>query len=361
MAVKGEIELAKETVAGIDSYGTRADVKTQIADAFLAEKRKDAAVEWLELADSETGEPDTPEELIRILIQIGNGFFDIGQPAKGAVKFANAAEHAAKLESTRRDGFLVEASTGLLKCGEVEAADEVLDKIEDKAEIARCLYGFSRALQLEDEIEEAADAIEEAFAMLKSQTEYEIRDTAARNRMFATVAIQFQRVGQTDKAIIIANENQDGTRRNEALTSIAQLLLMDGNTDLAESVLEGVRPESEKAMAFVGLSDAANTIDNKEAALENVNRAKEVLGEITQHIVRADVSDEIALRLSAYGDNEGAVQMARDNINLIAEIRDDGGQSAALLRLASVYNKLGIEPASAELDVLDTIVRKIGL
>jgi tetratricopeptide (TPR) repeat protein len=359
MAVAGNNDLAKETVSKIDFLSPRVDVESQIAGLLLKNDQKPASIEWLELAELESGEIDFVEERIRVRIAIGNVYFDAGEIAKGGVVFAKAAEESVVLDNVHREGFLVAAAIGLLKCGEVEAADEVLDKVEDKTEIAGCLSGFSRFFQQNDEMEDAVEAIEEAFAMLKSQTEYEIRDTKARNLMLANVAIQFQRVGLNQRAVEIAHQNEDGRRRNEALTSIGQLLVMDGKADEADDVIKGVEPESERVAAFIGLSDAANTVDNTEEAVQYAVGALELLSEVEQHIVRADVSDEIAMRLNAYGRTSAAVDAARNNIDLVAAIRDEGGQAAALLRLARVYKTLEIEPGAAELETLDTIVKKI--
>ncbi len=359
MAASGAFDEAWEAVAGIDYFKSRVAARTEIAGIIIDSEEPKRALEWLEKAGVEAPEIEFIEDRIRALNEIAHRYFDAGEAATGAGFFQKAVEVANTLDNVHRDGFLVNSAIGLLKCGEVDAADETLDFVTDKTQLASCLYGFSKVFDSNDEKEEAIEAIEESYAMLKSMTEYEVRSTSAKLDMLAAVAIQFQRLGLTQRAVEIAHENIDDMQTNNALTSIAQLLVMDGKADEAAEVAKGIEPESERVAANIAFSDAANTVENKELAVSYLLEAAGLLPEVEQLIARAEIADQISMRLDAFGENEKAREIARGNLALVSEIREQSGQAIALFRLDSVYKKLGLGITADDMDILRTIAKTV--
>ncbi len=356
-ALAGSIEAARHTIQNIDYLKSRVNARVELAAIERQNSNPEAAREWLEKAGEESNEIEFPEDRIRALNEIANGYLELEDHDSALDFFKRAGESAFTLESVHKDSFLVASAIGILRCGNMEIADETLDRVSDKTQVAACLYGFSRVFEA-DEVEDAVEAIEEAYAILKSQSEYEIRSTQSRNEMFGAIAVQFERVGMSQRAYEIAHENEDEGVRNRTLTSIAQLMVMDGRTVEAENIINGIEPESARVHACIGISDAANTVGNKELAIGYLKDAAELCVEVEQHIARAQISDQIALRLFEYGAIDDAETLARNNLALVADIRDEGSQVVALVALAAVYKKLGIEPDENDKSMLQTIARK---
>lgn len=356
-AVAGEVEGARKTVESIGYMKARVHARTEIASFERQQEKPETSREWLSKALEELPDIEFSEDRIRALNEIGNVYLDMGDHEQAIDCFGQAAEQAHVLDNVQKDGFLVASAIGILRCGDVELADATLDKVADKTQVAACLYGFSRVFE-EDDKEDAAESAEEALAILKSQTDYDIRSTQARNEMFGAIAIQFQRVGMTARAVEIAHQNEDETQRNKALTAIAQLLVMAGKTEEADTTINGIEPESERVFACVALSDAANTVGNKELAVDYLKTASQLCVEVEQHIARARISEEIALRLYEYGATEEAISLARKSLTLVSEIRDNGGLATGLISLGGVYKKFGIEPDDDDKSILRTITRK---
>ncbi|NNE67177.1 MAG: hypothetical protein HKN33_11485 [Pyrinomonadaceae bacterium] len=357
-AAKGLKEEAITTLGQIDYVKARVSAAIDIATAHFKDKNEPESTFWAAKAAEEVGDVEFEEDKIRLYNEIANLYLALDNEDVAALHFRAGAELAANLDNIHRDSLLVSGAIGLLKAGDVENADDTLDLVADKTQVAACLHGFSRYYEKE-EPEDAVETIEEALAMLNSQSEYEVRSTKARNEMFGEVAVQFQRVGLKERALEIAHSNPDEARRNQALTSIAQLLLMDGDSAAADEVVMGIEPDSARLNAAIGLSDAAFTIEDKPMAVEYLRSAADLLEEVEQMIARAEISDEIAVRLGVFGESEEAEKLARANLRLISEIRNDGGKAAALVRLGSVYKKIGIELNEDDQTILKTLTRKV--
>ena len=140
---------------------------------------------------------------------------------------------AESLDNMHRDTFLAAVSVGFLHAGSIDLADRALDSVADKTQIASCLLGFAREFWKKEERDEAIEALEESYAILKSQREAETRDSKAKFALFATIAAQFAGFGKSERAIEIAVEIPDENQSVSALSQIAQILTIQKEVDLA--------------------------------------------------------------------------------------------------------------------------------
>ncbi|MDH3493294.1 MAG: hypothetical protein OEM82_07070, partial [Acidobacteriota bacterium] len=185
-AKNGLTDAALETIESIEYFRAKVKAFIEISAQYLEKNEYDEAKLWLAKAGDAIPGVEFEEDRIRGLNEIANCYLEAEDRESAADYFLKASAEAAKLDSGHRDSFLVAAAIGLLKSGNVEIADETLDLVEDKTQVASCLFGFSRVYEKE-EPEDARETIEEALAMLNSQSEYEIRSTKDRNEMYGAV------------------------------------------------------------------------------------------------------------------------------------------------------------------------------
>ena len=151
-----------------------------------------------------------------------------------------------------------------LAAGDVDLADETLDLVTDKAEIADCLIRFAEVYHEEKENGDSADALEEAYAILNSQTEREVRDSKARFKHYSNIARLFSKLEKNERAIEIAQEIPSAEHKYFALTRIAQICTLKSNNEMADLALRAIDDEAQKMTAMVAVSDAKSSIDQKE-------------------------------------------------------------------------------------------------
>ena len=356
-AIAGENITAMQTLERVEFNNAKVDAMQEIAFDHLRKDEFEKASEILEKAVVVTNEIEFTEDKIRAMLQIGLNFIEADQKDKAIKVFGDTREVIANLEGVHKDNLFVQVAIGFLKAGSIDLADRVLDEVTDKTQIADCLAGFSQVFLEEGETEEALEAIEESYAILKSQTETEIRDSRARFRLFGTIATQFAQLEKYERATEIAHENPDLQQKNSALMQIAQVSTLKGNDDFAQQTLKGIPEESQKITALIGVSDAKNTIDQKEDAVVLLNEALSLVKVVPQFISRAEFEQLLAERFHAYGEIKKARDIVSENIQTIREVPGEGNRSLSLAELSRIFDKCDFELTDAERDIISTLVR----
>lgn len=327
------IEFAPEKVYALIGI---ASVKFDAGDADSASDALDQAAETAESIDHS-------EEKLRAFRDIGNLFTEIGSEHKAILVFEKMSEFAETFDSVNRDGFLAASAVGLLRAGSEEFSDRSFDLIEDKTQIATALLGISREEWRTDKRDEAIGSLEESLSILRSQKENETRDTAAKNALFGSIAIQFAGFGKDERGIEIAQDNEDDGQQLSALAQIAQITATQGNLDVARQALNAIFEDAHRIFALIGVSDAVKKNGDETAALAMLEETDSAIGSIPQLASKISAYSEISNRYTAFGQTDKARTAAANAFTSITELRDTASRSANLAELANIYEQSGFE------------------
>ncbi len=360
-AANGDETNALDTIEKIDFANSKVNALQNIALFNLQKGETAKAVEYLDKAFAAAGEIEFTEEKIRALANIGNLFIETERNDKSIETFDQAKNLAEKLDNVRRDYYLTTAALGFLRAGSLELADRTLDLVADKMQIASCLNGFAQIFWANGEKDEALETLEEAYAILKSQRDTEIRDSRARFGVFGAIAVQFAGFEKAERAIEIAQENIDENEKTSALASIARVCTLQGKNELARQSINSIRDDAQRMFALIGVSDAKNKSNEREKAIEFLNEAA-ALGETVPQIAsRSSAYNELAARFRAYDESEKAREISLENLKIISQIRDESSRAVTLAQLANVYEQAEFDLNDAEKSILRLMIQKAGM
>ena len=354
-ATSGNSAGADATLAQIEFPTARVSALHQIATNFIASERIDDAVAPLDEAVKAADEIEHDEERIRATCESGNLFIQAGRNDRAIETFAHARTLTEMLDNQHRDFFLVNCSLGFLQASSTEFAENTLDLITDKTQMASALLGFAREEWKNGEKEAAVDTLDEAYEILRSQRESETRDSRSRNALLTNIATQFAGFGKTDRGIEIAQENHDPNEQVSALSQIAQILTVQNEDAIARDTVNLIHEDADRLFALIGMSDAMLKRGDSEGAMSLLDEAASLTDTVPQHAARSGVLNEIAGRFATQGQPEKARAAALDSLNVISEIRDESSQAAALAGLADVYAEAGLDLGDEEKQRLHTL------
>jgi tetratricopeptide (TPR) repeat protein len=296
------------------------------------------------------------EEQVRALVETGMTLSDDGA-ADDAVKVFQAAKESAEgLGIVHKDAFLSACALGFLHAGDLESADATLDHVADKTQIASCLLGYSREFWKRKEHAEAGEALEEAYAIIRSQKESEIRDTRARNGVIGQVAFQFAVVGKAERAIEIAQEIADQVERASALTMICQIFSQQNEDDRARQALSAIDGESGRITALLGMADAKALSGERDASAEFVREAFTLAETLQQLSLKASALNEIAKRCIDLGLQQMSSEVLHESLQNASQIRDKSTQASAVADLSALFWRSGTELSERDKDTLRSMV-----
>lgn len=348
---------ALDTLEKIHFPASKVKALNAIAYHYLELNQTENAVRYLEKAQFEAGEIEFKEEKIAVMLEIAVNFIEAKRLDKANELLETIRSIVENLDTVQKDNLLVNVAVGFLKADNLEQADGTLDLVFDKVQISNCLLAYSQEFLKVGDSEEASDSLEEAYAILKSQSETEIRDTNERLRLFGSIAAQFANLEKYERAIEIAQENVDIQQKNLALSKIAQFAVTKEKDEYTRQALRAINEESQKLNALVALSDVKNSLNKKEEALELLNEASHLVDTVEQFIVRAEVENELATRFYQSGETEKARELASKGLRTIDKIKGDENRSAALAQLSDVYIKCDFALSAQDRDILDNLVK----
>lgn len=357
-AAEGFDEVATATLGLIEFPAARVNALQQIASSNLEKGKSDDAIATLEKAVGAADEIEHDEEKIRTLSDIGNSFIEAKRNDRAIETFDRARGLAEMLDNIHRDSFLTRCAIGFLHAGSDELCDRTLDLVTDKTQMASALVAIGRDHWKKEEKDDAVDALDEAYEILKSQREIETRDSRARNVLMATIAAQFAGFGKTEKATTIALEIQDPNEKTSALSQIAQILTLQTQDDLARQTLNLIDEDVDRVFALIAISDVKQRLDEKEAAITLLDEAASLCETVPQLASRSLALNEIAARFADHDDTAKARGVSLKNLAVITDIRDESSRAASLAVVSSVYQNSGVTIGSDEKRLLAQMVAK---
>jgi tetratricopeptide (TPR) repeat protein len=324
----------------------------------LAAGNKDACVSLLDQARETAGEIEHNEERIRTLCEIGNHYVETGRNDLAIGAYDAAKEEAEHLDNIHRDSFLAAAVMGFLHAGSIDTADRTLDLITDKTQMANCLLAFSRLYWEKDEKDDALEALDEAYQILRSQRDLETRDSRARYALFGSIAAQFAGFERAERAVEIAQEIEDEGQQTAALAQIAAILAIRRDDKEARHALNAIADDADRAFALIGMSDAKEKIGDHTDAIALLDEAAHLADAVPQLSARSSVYNEIARRYSEYNEMQKAANICQINLQTIAAIRDESRQVICLTSLAYICEQAGLDLAEAENSLMQSILTR---
>jgi tetratricopeptide (TPR) repeat protein len=327
-------------------------------DRVRAEQWSEAA-ELLDDAATATAEIEHDEERIRAFADTANLFREAKRNDRSIEIFDTVKKEAENLDNIHRDFFLANAALGFLQAGSLELADRALDLINDKTQAASCLLGYAREFWEKEEKAEALEALDEAYAILRSEKETETRDSRVKNALFTSIAVQYAMFDKAERALEIAQENKNEDEQYSTLAQIAQVMELKGEDDTAHQAIKAIGDDVNRMFALVGLSGAAERAGNKEKALEILQEASTMVETIHQLSSRSGVYNELATRFAALGEAGRTREISLENLGVIEQIKDDSVRAVSLARLAGVYAEAGIEVGDEEKEILGRMAGKM--
>lgn len=358
-SLDGDEAGAETTLAKIEFPYAKTVALQNISQIYVQKGEPDKADEYLERAARAADEIEYTEEQIRAYIDVANHFNEAKKNGRAIEFFDKAKREAENLDNIHRDSFLGAIALGFLRAGSVELADRALDLVADKTQMTSTLIGFSQNYEQKGEREEALETLEEAYAILKSQKDMEIRSSRARFNLWASIAMLFARYEKPERAIEIAQEIKDEEAQTSALSNIAQTLAGQEKDEPARQAISAIAEDSQRLTALVGVSDAKDASEKRSEALEYLNEAAHLAETVPQLTPRSAAFIELARRFRDYGDNERARELSHENLETIARIRDESNRAVCLVNLAEFYEQAGFDLTDDEkLTLQDMLKRK---
>lgn len=356
-ASQDDEENAQKTIEKIDFPNAKVGALQAITSLKIKNGETGKAADLLDDAVEAAKDIEHAEEKIRAFIEIANQFIEAGRSDKAIEAFDKAKTSAVNLDNVHRDAFLANVAHGFLRAGSLDLADRALDQVADKTQISSCLVSFAQEFWRRDEKNEALEALEEAYAILKSQHEKETRDSRAKFALFASIAVQFAQFEKPERAIEIAQTNDDEQQANAALAQIAQVCAQKGNDDLMRQAIQAISTDDSRFFALVGISDAKKNAGEINEAMETLNEAAQLAETVPQLSVRSSAFNELAKRFIEYGEKDRARQLLHENLEIIAQIRDESSRAVALANLSELKNQADFSLTDAEKEILFTLMR----
>lgn len=357
-AAAGDDENAAQTINRIEYENAKVSALQSIAAAKLEKGETEKAVVLLEHAAAVAADIEHAEEKIRALTDIGNLFVEAKRNDRAIETFDRAKTNAEKLDNVHRDNLLGSVAHGLMRAGSIDLADRALDLVNDKTQIASCLVLFAREYRAKGETTDALETLEEAHAVLKSQKDAETRDSRAKHQLFSTIAVEFARQNKAERAIEIAQNNSSETEAQTALAQIAQIFAAAKADEAARTAIQAIGEDSARMFALISVSDALENTGEREKAVEYLTEAAHLAETVPQLASRSSAYNELATRFARYGETEKARAASHENLETIAQIRDESSRAVALAQLSQIYETNNFELTDAEKQIIFTLIRR---
>ncbi|MDQ4122799.1 MAG: hypothetical protein M3209_15280 [Acidobacteriota bacterium] len=355
-ARRGEWQQAEEIISRIDFPTVRVQILNELA--LIKINQSEDASEILSESLAETEQIEFVEERIQLLLEIAARRIQAGQRDEAFSILENVRQLSDDLEGRFRDQILTQISGLYAHAGNFEQAEKMLPPIADKQQTALAHAAIALEHQAAGDTEKGVQSLEEAYAVLKSQPDREIRDSRARFNLMATIAVRLAQFGKPERAIEIALENPIDEMRNSALGQIAAVCAAGSKDELAAQAVNSIGDLAPRAAALVLVSDGEIKNGDAEKSLQTLAEAHSLVEEVEQLPARVTVLNDIAVRCVERGERERAREVLRENLEIIRIILDETQQAISLANTAEIYEKFNLELTDAETGILRMIVRK---
>ena len=348
-AEAGDDDAAEAALATIDFPAAEVTALLQTAHLRIQKGEFERAAASIEQAIGAAEDIEHAEERIRSICDAGNLFIEAKRSDLAVKTFDEARAMAEQLDNAHRNAFLVSCALGFKMAGSDDLAEQTLDLVTDKTEMASALLSCAREDWRGGKKDDAVDGLDEAFEILRSQREIETRDSRSRNALLTNIAVQLAAFGKTEPAIEAAQFNPDPEEEMSALMQIAQVHALQGDDAKVRETLEMIGDDAQRLFALISVSDSYERSGKRETAVAMLNEAVTFSDGVGQHASRSSALNELAQRFAAYEMPDRAREISLENLDVIAEIKDESSQAAALAGLAGVYRDADLVPGEAEL------------
>ncbi|QYO67599.1 hypothetical protein [Leptolyngbya sp. 7M] len=296
------------------------------------------------------------EEQIRSYIEIGNLYLRAERKDRAIETFSKAQDLTEVLDNVHRDAFFGGISVGFLIAGSQDLSDRALDLVADKTQIANALFGHARHFWQSEQKEDAFEALDEAYDVLRSQKDTETRNSRERYALFGSIAAQFAGFGKGERGIEIAERIEDDEYSMTALTQVAQVLMQQDSQELARQALSAIADEGQRVFALIEMSDAAKREGRTEQAVELLNEAAAHTEDIPQLSLRANALNGIADRAASTEQDDLLESSVEQLFKTISQMKGRLLQSKALVLMAALVKKHELELSESEFERLRGII-----
>jgi tetratricopeptide (TPR) repeat protein len=341
-SLDGDGASASSTIDEIEFSRAAVSALNTIAATKISAEEHDTAVELLEKSLARAAEIEHDEERIRSYCEIGNLFHEAGRSSRAIETFEKARVDAEQVENIHRDTLLAQVSLGFLTAGSIELADRALDAVSDKTQIASVVLGFARDHWRREEKEEAVEALEEAYAILRSQRDFETRDSKSKFGLMGSIAAQFAGFEKRERGLEVAESIEDGGQRSAALATVAAIAAGQGDEATGGQALNAIAEPSDRVFALIGMSDAVNKTDAALAS-ELLDRSERMTDEVAQFGPKADALIEIGKRRIRAGEIDGIRSLISQIIEVVSNMRSETGVVKTLAQLSSLTESAGLK------------------
>lgn len=357
-AAQGNLEEALNNIGNIELETSKINALLEIAARLMEENDKEKALEITERAYNESNEIDYAEDKIRALLNISERFSELERKDRAIEILSEAKGLAETLDGAHRQGFLSQISFDFLRAGSLDLADRTLDLVTDKTQIAACLANFSDEFAKRGEETEARETLDEAYAVLKSQPDREVRDTALKFSVLNAIADRYAEFGNFDRALEIALENPLEEGRHKILVQIAYVCFEKGNAPDARRAIDLIADDYTKLTALVGAYDLLRKKGETEEAKQKLREAEEAVESVAPPASRSTIHNKLSQRFYALEEASSARRHAFESLKIISRITDESLRATALATLGDWYDEAKFETTAEEKDVLRTMLRR---
>jgi tetratricopeptide (TPR) repeat protein len=360
LANDGKKDAAADMLGRVGFPSAKVSALQAMAMSELAAGNKDESVALLDRARETAGEIEHNEERIRTLCELGNHYVEARRNDLAIGAYEAAKEEAEQLDNIHRDAFIGAAVMGFLHAGSTDTADRTLDLVTDKTQMSNCLLAFAKHYWEKSEKEDALDALDEAYQILRSQRDIETRDSRARFGLFGSIAAQFAGFEKGERGIEIAQEIDEPNQRTAALSQIAAILTLEHNDEEARHAVNAIEEDSDRAFALIGMSDIKQKNGDHPAAVKLLEEAAHMVEEVPQLTSRSSAYNEITRRFVENGEKAKAAEMSRLSFNTLSAIRDESSRAIALANLSDILGDPELEIDPIDEESISNILRSAG-
>jgi tetratricopeptide (TPR) repeat protein len=238
----------------------------------------------------------------------------------------------------------------------MDTADRTLDLVQDKTQVANCLLAFAAFLWNRDEKDDALEALDESYQILRSQREMETRDSKTRFALFGSIAAQYAGFGKGERAIEIASAIDDEDHRKSALAQLATVFTLRREDEQARQAFNEIADDADRASALIAMSDAKEQIGERQDAVTLLDEASHLVDEIPQLTARSWAYNEIASRYLDCDDQQKALEVFDASLKTIVGIRDESNRAVALATLSDLFADGKLELQEEHKQILEKLL-----
>jgi len=165
--------------------------------------------------------------------------------------FSEAIEVAQTMEDTfLRENALREIADSLIRVGNLDKAQNILEGIQDKRQRVELEVEMARARMAAKEEQKGMEIIEEALAEART-----IANPWEQSQALSKIVEFLREIGNFEDAVKIASEIDNEDERNNALMEIATALAEEGNIEQALKLARGIEDKFYQVRALYNIAE----------------------------------------------------------------------------------------------------------